>query len=77
VFVIVRDGDMAKALRMLKYKMQRQGIFREEKRHRFYTKPSDERRKKREGAIKRTLKDQKRRAFFSGEIPRPIKRKAT
>ena len=41
--VFVRDNDMNGALRILKKKMQREGIFREMKRRRAYEKPSERR----------------------------------
>jgi small subunit ribosomal protein S21 len=39
--VLVRDDDVDQALRALKKKMQREGVFREMKRRRFYEKPSE------------------------------------
>ena len=41
--VFVRDNDISHALRLLKKKMQREGVFRELKRHRTYEKPSERR----------------------------------
>jgi ribosomal protein S21 len=37
--VFVRDNNVEQALRILKKKMQREGVFREMKRARFYEKP--------------------------------------
>ena len=39
--VLVRDNNVEQALRVLKKKMQREGVFREMKRRRFYEKPSE------------------------------------
>ncbi len=39
--VLVRDNNVDQALRVLKKKMQREGVFREMKRRRFYEKPSE------------------------------------
>jgi small subunit ribosomal protein S21 len=39
--VMVRDNNVEQALRVLKRKLQREGVFREMKRRRFYEKPSD------------------------------------
>jgi small subunit ribosomal protein S21 len=39
--VLVRDDDVDQALRALKKKMQREGVFREMKCRRFYEKPSE------------------------------------
>lgn len=46
--VSVRDNNVDQALRALKKKLQREGVFREMKIRRNYEKPSE--RKKREGA---------------------------
>lgn len=48
VEVNVRDNNIDQALRALKKKMQREGIFREMKMRRHYEKPSE--RRVREGA---------------------------
>jgi len=40
--VFVRDNNVDQALRVLKKKMQREGVFREMKRRRFYEKPSEQ-----------------------------------
>jgi small subunit ribosomal protein S21 len=39
--VFVRDNNIDQALRALKRKMQREGVFREMRRRRFYEKPSE------------------------------------
>ncbi len=62
VSVSVRDNNVEKALKILKKKMQREGVFREMKIRRHYEKPSE--RKLRENAenIRRSRKmDRKRR----------------
>ena len=46
--VIVRDNNVDQALRVLKKKLQREGVFREMKRRKAYEKPSE--RKTREKA---------------------------
>ncbi|WP_343562085.1 30S ribosomal protein S21 [Kiloniella sp. b19] len=46
--VHVRDNNVDQALRALKKKLQREGVFREMKLRRHFEKPSE--RKKREGA---------------------------
>ena len=53
--VTVRDNNVDQALKVLKKKMQREGIFREMKLRRSYEKPS-ERRKKKEAARRRKLR---------------------
>lgn len=43
VEVVVRDNNVDQALRALKKKMQREGLFREMKMRRHYEKPSERR----------------------------------
>jgi small subunit ribosomal protein S21 len=50
------DGNIEKALRVLKRKMQTDGLFRELKNRRFYEKPSLRRKRKQREAQKRKLK---------------------
>ena len=45
MYVSVRDNNVDQALRVLKKKMQREGMFREMKNRRAYEKPSDKKRK--------------------------------
>ena len=52
--VFVRDNDVNGALRVLKKKMQREGVFREMKQRRAYEKPSERAaREKAEGVRRR------------------------
>lgn len=60
--VFVRDNDVAKALRILKKKMQREGIFRELKARRAYEKPSEKRIRKRAEAVRRRRKLERKQA---------------
>jgi small subunit ribosomal protein S21 len=39
--VLVRDNNVEQALKVLKRKMQREGVFREMKRRKAYEKPSE------------------------------------
>ena len=43
MFVAVRDNNVDQALRVLKKKMQREGLFREMKNRRAFEKPSERR----------------------------------
>lgn len=52
----VEGKDVEKALRVLKRKIQRDGIFRELKNRRFYEKPSLKKKRKRREALKRKRK---------------------
>jgi len=77
VRVEVRNGDISKALKLLKYKLQRQGIFRDEKRCRFYLKPSEERQRRKKEAKKRWQREQRTWLIRSGELPDPKPRRKT
>ncbi|MFT8886516.1 MAG: 30S ribosomal protein S21 [Acetobacter papayae] len=64
--VLVRDNNVDQALKALKKKMQREGIFREMKLRRHYEKPSA--RKAREGAeaVRRARKMERKRLEREG-----------
>ena len=54
--VLVRDNNVDQALRVLKKKMQREGIFREMRERRAYEKPSERRVREKAQAIARQRK---------------------
>jgi small subunit ribosomal protein S21 len=56
VQVIVRDNNVDQALRALKKKMQREGVWREMKMRRAYEKPSEKRVRKAAEAVRRRRK---------------------
>lgn len=56
VQVIVRNGNLEKALRVLKKKVQKEGITKEIKMRQFYTKPSEKRREAKKQGIKNVRK---------------------
>jgi|TARA_Y100001947_G_C10197565_1_gene243567 small subunit ribosomal protein S21 len=56
VQVSVRDNNVDQALRALKKKMQREGIFREMKLRRHFEKPSEKRARERAEAVRRHRK---------------------
>ena len=60
--VVVRDNNVDQALKVLKKKMQREGIFREMKLRHHYEKPSDKRARERAEAIRRARKLARKRA---------------
>jgi small subunit ribosomal protein S21 len=64
--VFVRDNDVAAALRVLKKKMQREGLFREMKLRRAYEKPSERRARERADGIRRTRKMLRKRMEREG-----------
>ncbi len=54
--VYVRDNNVDQALRALKKKMQREGLFREMKLRRHFEKPSQRRKRERAEAVRRHRK---------------------
>lgn len=56
VEVVVRDNNVEQALRVLKKKMQREGLFREMKMRRHYEKPSERRVREKDEAVRRQRK---------------------
>ena len=64
--VIVRDNNVDQALRVLKKKMQREGIFREMKLRRHYEKPSEKRAREQAEAIRRARKLARKRSEREG-----------
>jgi ribosomal protein S21 len=56
VQVLVRDNNVDQALRALKKKMQREGIFREMKMRDYYEKPSEKRAREKAEAVRRVRK---------------------
>ena len=72
--VFVRDNNVDQALRALKKKMQREGLFREMKRRRFYEKPSEKAAREKSEAIRRARKLARKQAQREGLIPRPPKK---
>jgi len=67
--IIVRDNDVDQALRVLKRKMQREGLFRELRQRRAYEKPSVKRARQKAEGIRRQRKLAKKRAQREGLIP--------
>ncbi len=64
--VIVRDNNVDQALRALKKKMQREGIFREMKLRRSFEKPSERRAREKAEAIRRHRKLMRKRMDREG-----------
>jgi small subunit ribosomal protein S21 len=69
--VFVRDNNVDQALRILKKKMQRESVFREMKRRRFYEKPSDKATRENADAIRRRRKLARKQAIRDGLIAAP------
>jgi small subunit ribosomal protein S21 len=69
VQVLVRDNNVDQALKALKKKMQREGIFREMKLRGHYEKPSEKRAREKAEAIRRARKLARKRAQREGLLP--------
>ena len=66
VLVTVRDNNVDQALRSLKKKMQREGVFREMKLRRHFEKPSERKKREKAEAIRRIRKLQRKRIERDG-----------
>lgn len=73
MIVFVRDNNVDQALRVLKRKMQREGMWRELKRRRFYEKPSEQTVRQKSAAVRRRRKLARRQAIHDGAIAAPKK----
>jgi len=73
--VLVRDNNIDQALRVLKKKMQREGVFREMKQRRSYEKPSERKTRERAEAIRRARKLARKQAIREGLLPAPQQKK--
>ncbi len=77
--ILVRDNNVDQALRVLKKKMQREGVFREMKRRAAYEKPSEKRVREKAEAVRRARKLARKQAQREGLIavpkpkPRPVR----
>ena len=60
--VVVRDNNVDQALKALKKKLQREGLYREMKKRRAYEKPSERRAREKSEAVRRWRKLQRKRA---------------
>ena len=67
--VLVRDNNVDQALKALKKKMQREGIFREMKLRGHYEKPSERKAREKAEAVRRARKLARKRAQREGLIP--------
>ena len=71
--VLVRDNNVDQALRVLKKKLQREGVFREMKARRSYEKPSEKRAREKGEAVRRARKLARKNAQREGLLPGPRK----
>jgi small subunit ribosomal protein S21 len=64
--IIVRDNNVDQALRALKKKLQREGVYREMKLRRHYEKPSEKRAREKAAAVRRARKLERKRLERDG-----------
>jgi small subunit ribosomal protein S21 len=69
VQVLVRDNNVDQALKALKKKMQREGIFREMKLRGHYEKPSEKRAREKAEALRRARKLARKKLQREGLLP--------
>jgi small subunit ribosomal protein S21 len=69
VQVLVRDNNVDQALKALKKKMQREGIFREMKLRNYYEKPSEKKAREKAEAVRRARKLARKRLQREGLLP--------
>jgi len=67
VLVEVRDNDVERAIKILKKKMQREGIFREMKLRMFFEKPSEKKARRQSESIRRARKLDRKRRLREGQ----------
>jgi len=69
--VLVRDNNVDQALRALKKKLQREGVFREMKMRTAFEKPSERRVREQAEAVRRARKQARKQAQREGLLPAP------
>ena len=64
--IMVRDNNVDQALRALKKKLQREGVYREMKLRRHYEKPSEKKAREKAAAVRRARKMERKRMERDG-----------
>lgn len=64
--VIVNNNNVEQGIRILKKRLQREGVLREYKLHRSYEKPSEKRARKTAEAFRRIRKNERKRIEREG-----------
>jgi small subunit ribosomal protein S21 len=72
--VLVRDNNIDQALRALKKRLQREGVFREMKLRSYYEKPSEKRVRWAAEAVRRGRKAARKVAIREGLIAAPVRK---
>lgn len=67
--IIVRDNNVDQALKALKKKMQREGIFREMKLRNYFEKPSEKKAREKAEAVRRARKLARKKLQREGLLP--------
>lgn len=67
--VLVRDNNVEQALKVLKKKLQREGVFREMKLRSHYEKPSERKAREYSEAVRRARKLARKKAQREGLLP--------
>jgi small subunit ribosomal protein S21 len=75
VQVFVRDNNVDQALRILKRKLQREGVLKELKRRRFYEKPSEQANREKADAVRRARKVARKQAERDGIMTAAAKKR--
>ncbi|HVL72518.1 MAG TPA: 30S ribosomal protein S21 [Beijerinckiaceae bacterium] len=75
--VLVRENNVDQALRVLKKKMQREGIYREMRQRKAYEKPSEKKAREKAEAVRRARKAARKQAQREGLLPAPKRREPT
>jgi small subunit ribosomal protein S21 len=69
VQVLVRDNNVDQALKVLKRKMQREGVFREMRLRKHYEKPSEKRAREKAESVRRSRKLARKKLQREGLLP--------
>ena len=67
ITIEVRNNNIEKALRVLKKKLNKDGMMKELKARQYFIKPSEKKREKKKEGIRRHIKDRKLKAL-KGEL---------
>ena len=66
ITIKVRNGNLEQAMRVLKKKVQKEGIVKELRERQYYSKPSAVKREKKKAAIKNYIKERKKKERLEG-----------
>ncbi len=78
VQVLVRDNNVDQALKALKKKLQREGVFREMKLRNYFEKPSEKKAREKAEAVRRARKLARKKLQREGLLPnKPLKKPLT